>query len=293
MPFPLQVHILGYSEFSKTFFAVICVFLQSFRTVCLLFHSFRVIYVITKEAKEAFNMEIRCNVTGARRKELAETVGGILGWAPVYKGAPSFAYAVANVTISKDGTLSLDACTDEATAGRLLEGLRAAGFTSDDPAVGMPFDAGEHMENIIPDSLTIELPLDGFNDAALTNLDRLIASKAALIKKAIGADALPVERTETTLRFPWFRFDASPEEVSAYTQFIGALCAAAKEQHRVTAKEKPVENEKFAFRIFLIRLGFVGDDYKAARKVLLKSLTGNTAFKNGAPRKAAEAPADE
>jgi len=132
------------------------------------------------------------------------------------------------------------------------------------------------------------MPLDGFTDAALENLERLIASKASLIKKAIGADALPIERTETTLRFPWFRFGKEPEEVSAYSRFIGALCAAAKEQHRVTAKDKPVENEKFAFRVFLIRLGFVGDEYKTARKILLRNLSGNSAFKNGASAKVTE-----
>jgi hypothetical protein len=46
-----------------------------------------------------------------------------------------------------------------------------------------------------------------------------------------------------------------------------------------------VDNEKFAFRVFLIRLGFVGDDYKNARKILLRNLTGNSAFKNGRPEK--------
>jgi hypothetical protein len=138
------------------------------------------------------------------------------------------------------------------------------------------------------DTLTIEMPLDGFTDSALENLERLIASKESLIKKAIGVDKLPIERTETTIRFPWFRFGIEPEELSAYSRFIGALCAAAKEQHRVTAKDKPVENEKFAFRVFLIRLGFVGDEYKTARKILLRNLSGNSAFKNGAPAKVTE-----
>ena len=61
---------------------------------------------------------------------------------------------------------------------------------------------------------------------------------------------------------------------------------------RVTAKEKPVENEKFAFRVFLIRLGFVGQDFRVARKILLKNLTGNSAFKNGVPSRQ-EVAADE
>jgi hypothetical protein len=59
----------------------------------------------------------------------------------------------------------------------------------------------------------------------------------------------------------------------------------AKKQKRVTAKERPVENEKYTFRVFLIRLGFVGDDYKAARKLLMKNLSGNSAFRDGTPNK--------
>ena len=53
----------------------------------------------------------------------------------------------------------------------------------------------------------------------------------------------------------------------------------AKVQKRVTATEQPVENEKYAFRCFLLRLGFIGAEYKEARKILLKNLSGNAAFK--------------
>lgn len=130
-----------------------------------------------------------------------------------------------------------------------------------------------------PDTLTIEMPLVGFTEENMANLEKLIASKAGLIKKALGVDALPIERTDTTLRFPWFASGIPSEETKAYAYFICALCTAAKKQQRVTAKEHPVDNEKFAFRVFLIRLGFIGDDYKAARKILLRKLSGNSAFK--------------
>jgi len=57
----------------------------------------------------------------------------------------------------------------------------------------------------------------------------------------------------------------------------------AKTQKRVTAKDKTVDNDKYAFRCFLLRLGFIGAEYKADRKILLKNLTGSSAFKGGAP----------
>ena len=214
-------------------------------------------------------MEVKYNVTGARRKELVKAVSEIADCPATYKGAPTFAYVIGDFYIDKEGTLSLNNMMDSELVEKLMDGLAERGFEFDEPSEG----------------LSIEMPLEGFTDAALENLDRLIASKAALIKKAVCADSLPVIRTEATLKFPWFSFNTTGDEVSAYSRLIGALCAAAKEQKRVVAKEKPVDNEKFAFRVFLIRLGFVGDEYKVARKILLKNLSGNSAFKNGVPPK--------
>lgn len=147
-----------------------------------------------------------------------------------------------------------------------------------------------------PDTLAIEMPLTGFTPEKLENLFKLVNAKAPLLKAALNADDLPIQQIDEDggkLVFPWFTVNADGDAVRAYTMLIERLCAAAKEQHRVTAKVKNVENEKFAFRVFLIRLGFVGDEYKAARKILLKNLSGNSAFKNGAPPKTTEVPADE
>ena len=52
-----------------------------------------------------------------------------------------------------------------------------------------------------PELLTIEMPLDGFNPEKLENLQKLIDSKMVLIKKAFGAEALPIEVTETSIKF--------------------------------------------------------------------------------------------
>lgn len=256
-------------------------------------------------------MRINYNVTGDKRKSLVGAISQELNAPTKYLGAPTFAYEVGGYHIDKTGVvegednheLVADLCglhdfkaeTEEYDTPRPAAepvpdgvqipyeaalGSRVSPYCDEEepPVYGQP-------ENDAPDRLTIEMPLEGFTDTALDNLDRLISSKAGLIKKAIGADALPVERTETLLKFPWFRFDAASEEVDAYSRLVCALCAAAKEQKRVNAKEKPVENEKFAFRVFLMRLGFMGDEYKTARKILLKNLSGNSAFKNGAPPK--------
>ena len=87
------------------------------------------------------------------------------------------------------------------------------------------------------DRLSVEIPLEGFTEEAIFNLEKLIASKASLIQKAIDVEALPILRTETTLQFPWFSAGLEGDVVSVYVQLICALGTLAKQQKRVIAKE--------------------------------------------------------
>lgn len=209
-------------------------------------------------------MEIRYNKTGAERKALVMAVSEILGCEIKYKGAPSFAYEVDYFTISKDGTLSFDDMADSEEVEKLIDGLADRGFKCE--------------ETEAPDSLVIHMPRDYFTDDALLNLMKILQSKGELIKKAMGADNLPVKITAENVSFPWFTGFPAPENVSAYSRFIGALCAMAKNQQRVTAKAKETGNGKYAFRCFLLRLGFIGDEYKAVRKTLLENLSGSSSY---------------
>ena len=102
-----------------------------------------------------------------------------------------------------------------------------------------------------------------------------------LFRKALGTDTIVYKITDGKIRFLWFHISSSPEEVTAYTQLITALVEMAKNSKRITAKERTVENEKYAFRCFLIRLGFIGEEYKTSRKILLKHLDGNSSFVSG------------
>jgi hypothetical protein len=142
-------------------------------------------------------------------------------------------------------------------------------------------DAPEPDEGV---ELAIEMPRSSFTDGALENLKRLVASKSSLIKKALGTETLELDVTDDKVRFPWFEHAADPQTVKAYTHFVAALCEMAKTQKRVTAKEKETDNEKYAFRCFLLRLGFIGDEYKEMRRTLLRNLTGCAAFRTGAKK---------
>jgi len=208
-------------------------------------------------------MQIAINLNGQKRKELAVVVGELLGEEVVYQKAPSYAYAIGEIVLDKNSTLIFPSSDSVGAVRKLLIGLVDKGFTAES----------------LPDTLTIQMPLDGFDTVAVENLRRLVSAKGELIKKALGVDELPIEQTNEGVCFPWFAFDTPSEDVTAYTQFITALCDMAKKQKRVLATEKSVENEKYAFRCFLLRLGFIGDDYAEARRVLLRNLSGNGSWK--------------
>lgn len=133
----------------------------------------------------------------------------------------------------------------------------------------------------IPNQLTVEVPIAGFTPETLENLKKIIASKATLLKQALETDGLPITECDGKITFPWFTLHGLDGEADAYNRLVAAICKMAKNQKRVTATEKPVENAKFNMRLFLVRLGFIGDEYKTARKILLRNLTGNSAWKSG------------
>jgi len=221
-------------------------------------------------------MEFKYDVTGSDRKRLVMAIAEHLECDAKYLGMPTAAYQVDYFTISKDGTLSFDDRTDSDEVELLVETLLEKGFEPE----ARPEDELEEAG----DSLILSYPRKDISDAALENLRLLVASKEMLIKKALGADALPIEVTDEVVSFPWFVGFPQPEEISAYAHFTGKLICMAKTQKRVTAKEKDTGNEKYAFRCFLLRLGFIGDEYKSARKILLRNLSGSGAFKSGNPK---------
>lgn len=225
-------------------------------------------------------MEVKYNVTGAERKNLVAAISDILGIPAKYKGMPSMAYEIDTYVVTKDGVLIIDDLSDSEEVENLLEGIARRGFTfetpEEEPSISVPrtrFADGEGEE------LTISVPRAGFTDEAVDNLFRILESKGRLFSHAFGKPDLKIKVGNERIEFPWFS-ELEAEKASTYTRFIEAICNMAKTQKRITAKPRENENEKYAFRCFLLRLGFIGDEYKADRKVLLKNLEGSSAFKS-------------
>lgn len=154
--------------------------------------------------------------------------------------------------------------------------------TSEEPA-----PTEEAMAEADEDSLSISLPRTLFTEMSLKNLDALLLSKGRLIRHAFDIKEATYTLTDDRITFAWLHGTITDETAKAYAEFISKLCQMARTQKRVTAKEKIVDNEKYAFRCFLLRLGMIGNAYKVSRKILLQNLTGSSAFKSG-HRKEAE-----
>ena len=145
----------------------------------------------------------------------------------------------------------------------------------------------EAMAEADEDSLSISLPRTLFTETALQNLDALLLSKGRLIRHAFNIREATYTLEGDRITFAWLHGTITDETAKAYAEFISKLCLMARTQKRVTAKEKIVDNEKYAFRCFLLRLGMIGSTYKESRKILLQNLIGSSAFKSG-HRKEAE-----
>lgn len=219
-------------------------------------------------------MTIKFNVPGKKRKELAQAIAAWLGEEARYLGVPSCAYGIGEHRIEKDGTLILNGLSDETTE-RLLQHLYDESFEFEAPETrSAEADTGDL-------SLTVSLPGDYFTEGQIDNLRKLVDAKAPLLKEALGVDSLPIEVSAGQISFPWFKGDVDAEHCAAFTSLITAMCRMVKEAKRVNAKEKEAVNPKYEFRCFLLRLGFIGDEFKQNRKILLERLSGSSAFKSG------------
>ena len=225
-------------------------------------------------------MTIQFNVKGPDRKPLIKVLENATGRKAVYKFMPTCAYEIGIYTLDKNGALTWDE-TDPERVENLLQTCIDAGFMPEEQDGSDELTEKEETETNDLIGLTISIPRDGMTDIAIDNLQHLVAAKANLISKALGTCSLEIETDEEQIHFPWFAEVPDADTISAATAFVEALTAMARNAKRVTATEKEVGNEKYAFRCFLLRLGFIGDEFKAKRKTLLRNLSGSSAFKSG------------
>lgn len=206
---------------------------------------------------------IKEQVSGQERKVIAAVLGEVLEAPVKYAGVPSCAYEVAGWTISREGFL-----------------ISPSYDAEDAPAVKTVMDALK-IAGVAPDGrLEVQISAERADEAALSNLDKILKSKETLIRKSLEAQGEIAARLEDgKLIFGFFSATTNKDEISACVLLMLRIWEQAQMLKRVVAREQTVDNEKYAFRCFLLRLGFIGDRYRQERKVLLARLEGNMAFK--------------
>ena len=96
--------------------------------------------------------------------------------------------------------------------------------------------------------------------------------------------------TKGTVEFRLFQFDAPANgkqngihagQLKSYIQLCLALSQMAKEVRTASPKPQQNENPKYAMRTWLLRLGFIGEEFETARDILTRNLAGDAAFRHG------------
>ena len=99
-------------------------------------------------------------------------------------------------------------------------------------------------------------------------------------RENLAADLKGLSFDDEKITFDGFGIVLDPEHLQTFMKLAAAMNKMAITQKRVQAKSVDDSNEKYALRIWLIRLGLNGDEYKEDRKRLMANLTGHTAFRS-------------
>lgn len=250
------------------------------------------------------------------RKEIAQKMEEITGEKPGYTGVPRCAYVLRGISVEKDGFVKAQEDADMELIGKLIEAGLIAEMedATEDAPEETAGDAEQTAEeaNPAPEKTAISVPLGRHRAESIKNLVFTIYSKGDLISKATGgsfsaSDRLVEElKSGNTIRmeevigaihgagegeltgltieddkvtFDGFPLTDDPGLIKAWTALAAAINKAAIKQNHVRAKKTEEENEKFAFRTWLTRIGMNGSDLKEERSILYQNLSGHTAFR--------------
>jgi hypothetical protein len=238
------------------------------------------------------------------RKDLVNAITSVTGERMQYQGPPTFAFTDGIFTVNRDGNLEVEDVKANAGVLKIIAAQKLIDDSWDEDR----------------DVLSIELPIKQHSPESLLHLLQILWGKQELINKAVGTNTgfnissefiskLKEEPQESVSEFlfSWneaggcestkgisfdeekicftgFPYTEDPEWVKAYTDLVSAIGKEAIAVKRVKLAKPDVENEKYYFRVWLVRIGFFGDEDKTTRKKLLSNLSGNSAFRTDEQR---------
>jgi len=219
------------------------------------------------------------SLTGLSRKEVAGIIGECLGAKPEYKGGITYHYYIGNWAVFMDSTVEREKADgdagDEYKVGICIPNSNQEELTK-------VLNAIKEAGSIVNSSCRLTVIIDDSNhtDKSKANLIKLFVSKKELIFMALGVEDGSIEIEENKVIFKLFAVTLDAERNMAYEQFCTLLNQMALKSKSASSKKTESDNPKFTFRVFLIRLGMIGNEYKIARKILLERLKGNSAFRS-------------
>lgn len=255
------------------------------------------------------------------RKSLVQRISELTGEKLKYTGVPRCAYEGSGFTVTKDESLETEGADQAVIATLLAEGLIEAESPLDGNAVTETGETAQKPDTAAqkavkrawePIDLTVEMPMKNHTAQTLQNLINLLYTRGPIINKALGTFfKIPKELVETLqhenrieemlqtisdyekvtdglfisgerIVFDALPPTADPELLRTFTTLIGLMNKQALEQKRIAAKEITEPNEKYAMRIWLTRIGMNGPEFKEARRILLRNLSGHSAFRTEA-----------
>ena len=230
--------------------------------------------------------------TAPDRRTLVKAIAAHTGMEPSYIGPPTFNYAVGTITVDREG----DVDVPDEQAADLKALLIAKGWMEPEPEPEQP-------------RIQVGIPAQEMTVQSVTNLIFMLYSKQYLLGKAVGTVCVRIEDAVITRLQEY-----TPENLEAYAELLRdfkalgdlegveleegqlwmdfpmaedstlwmllmtKMVAFAKAAHRVYPQRQQSEAEKYFMRGWLLRMGFGGSDFKAARQALLKNLKGCSAF---------------
>lgn len=201
-----------------------------------------------------------------RRAEVAKLIAQTIGTEARYLKAPTMAYQIGQYRLTRDAHLEGPELTEHL---RQVLASRGVTITAPEDEVG----------------LVIMVPAAELGEQGRDNLTALMRAYGPLIARALGLPApagveyIRHEDAGLVARFAWFTTLPDAEVASACQDFITALVAMAKTARRVRGRAPQSDNDRYAMRTFLNRLGLTGDEHKATRRVLTRRLAGNGAWR--------------
>lgn len=249
-------------------------------------------------------------VTGLERKRIIAIIADEFIEDVQYDGPPTFAYKTTSGWTIDRNSIVTSPEIDKENLRKVLDALKNAGATAEGNGT-VTFTLERHNGNtlrntvnmiwskqnliqkalgrqtgIIPESLVTAInavPIDTLEDFAT------VVNEAIDNGEIEGESELEFDLADKTISFSFTNATLDADEVLS----IITLCQkineqALKQKFSSTKQTEAVVNEKYAFRVWMLRLGFIGGLYATERKVLLSRLDGDAAFRTTEAKQAAE-----